>query len=124
MKGGDLANNLALGLGVAVLGFAMVKYFQTSRGVTSGGGLAPTSSGAAPITGTTGGGTGLGSLWQSLTFPLGTATGGTNMLGYQDQVYSSTSYNPDDISATLGNDALAAMGVAGQSTANQYGFHL
>lgn len=109
----DTANNIALGLGVAVLGFALYRYFS----VQAGAGQAPASSGANSS------GSG-GALWQGLTFPLGTATGGVNMNGTLDQVYSSTSYNPDAISALIGQDTIAAMGAAGQSTLNSWGFHL
>nr|WP_057927247.1 hypothetical protein [Burkholderia ambifaria] len=115
----DTLNNVALGLGVAALGFALMKYFQSARGSSSGTGAAGL---GAPIGTTTN--PNAGSLWQSLTFPLGTNTGGVNVSGNVDQVYSSTSWNPDDISAQLGADAIAAMGAAGQSTANVWGFHL
>ncbi|KML60891.1 hypothetical protein VL15_07200 [Burkholderia cepacia] len=113
----DTINNLALGLGVAALGFALLKYFQGARGGTSGAaGLgAPIGASTSPNA---------GSIWQNLTFPLGTNTGGVNVAGNVDQVYSSTSWNPDDISAQLGADAIAAMGAAGQSTANVWGFHV
>ncbi|WP_246794584.1 hypothetical protein [Burkholderia perseverans] len=114
----DAINNIAIGLGVAALGFALVKYFQ------GGAGAAPAGAGSVmPINmGTTSGGGNVAS-WQSLTFPLGTNTGGVNV-GSLDQVYSSTSWNPDSISAQIGADTLAAMGALGMSTANQYGFHL
>ncbi|MCA8355181.1 hypothetical protein [Burkholderia cepacia] len=112
----DTMNNLALGLGVAALGFALLKYFQSARGGSSGSSAAGL---GAPISASPN----AGALWQNLTFPLGTNTGGVNVAGNVDQVYSSTSWNPDDISAQLGADAIAAMGAAGQSTANVWGFH-
>ncbi|MDN7873865.1 hypothetical protein [Burkholderia aenigmatica] len=114
----DTINNVALGLGVAALGFAIVKYFQSARsasGGSSGGSI------AAALGATSGGGA--GAAWQALTFPLGTNTGGVNVAGNVDQVYSSTSWNPDAISAQLGADAIAAMGAAGQSMDNVWGFH-
>lgn len=114
----DTLNNVALGLGVAALGFALLKYFQSAGGSSGGSSAAGLS---APIGATN---PNAGSLWQSLTFPLGTNTGGVNVTGSVDQVYSSTSWNPDAISAQLGADAIAAMGAAGQSTANVWGFHL
>ncbi|WP_186082802.1 hypothetical protein [Burkholderia gladioli] len=109
----DTANNIALGLGVAVLGFALYRYFS---GQASAGQAAASGGSAASGSG--------GALWQGLTFPLGTATGGVNMNGTLDQVYSSTSWNPDAISALIGQDTIAAMGAAGQSTLNSWGFHL
>ncbi len=115
----DTINNMALGLGVAALGFALLKYFQGARGVSGGTGGGSITAALGP---TSGGGA--GAAWQALTFPLGTNTGGVNVAGNVDQVYSSTSWNPDDISAQLGADAIAAMGAAGQSTANVWGFHV
>ncbi|WP_186289112.1 hypothetical protein [Burkholderia gladioli] len=111
----DTANNIALGLGVAVLGFALYRYFSVQAGAGQGAAAAAGSTAAS--------GSG-GALWQGLTFPLGTATGGVNMNGTLDQVYSSTSWNPDAISALIGQDTIAAMGAAGQSTLNSWGFHL
>lgn len=103
-------DNLAMGLGVAVLGFAVVQYFkgQHARNVGTSTVINPNA----------------GALWQTLTFPLGTATGGVNMNGYVDQVYSSTSWNPDAISAAISADTLAAMNQTGQGTLNEWGFHL
>lgn len=108
MKRGNTMNNLALGLGVAVLGFVVYRAFAQQRA----------SSGAAAL------GPNAGATWQTLTFPLGSATGGTNMTAGLDQVYSSTSWNPDAISAQIGADTIASMGAAGQGMANQYGFTL
>lgn len=106
----DIANNVALGLGVAVLGFAVYKYFRTSG----------SNAGAAAVASNPNS----GALWQQITFPLGSPSGGVNMTGGLDQVYSSGSWNPDSLSAQLGLDTIAAMGAAGQSTLNQYGFHV
>lgn len=103
----DLMNNAALGLGVAVIGFALVQYFKKSHS------SAPVAVGANGAAG-----------WQTLTFPLGTASGGVNMNGSIDQVYSSTSYNPDAISALIGQDTLNAMNATGQGTLDSWGFHL
>jgi hypothetical protein len=92
-------NNLAIGLGVAVIGFAVYEYMRSKGGSSASGGT----SGATPNA---------GALWQNLTFPLGTATGGTNSVGMSN-VYSSTSWNPDAISAAIAQDsqnALQAMG--------------
>jgi hypothetical protein len=106
------ANNLAMGLGLAVLGFALVRYF---RGQSSSASSASAAAFNAPNA---------GAVWQTLTFPLGQATGGVNMTGGLDQVYSSMSWNPDALSAQIGNDTAAAMGAAGMPDINQYGFHL
>ncbi|UTV53241.1 hypothetical protein [Burkholderia arboris] len=106
-------DNLATGLGIAVAAFAVVQYFKGSATRASAAGNAIVA--ANPNA---------GAVWQTLTMPLGSATGGTNMNGSLDQVYSSTSWNPDDLSATIGADAQAAMGAAGQGTANAWGFHL
>lgn len=107
MKHEGTLNNIALGLGVAVLGFAVYRYFAQQR--AAGGSAAALGPNA-------------GSTWQTLTFPLGTATGGTNTIGGIDQVYTSTSWNPDAISAQIGADTVAAMGAAGQGILNTYGF--
>lgn len=103
-------DNLATGLGVAVLGFAVMQYFKSQKARNTG--LSTVTNPNA------------GASWQSLTFPLGTATGGVNMNGSIDQVYSSTSWNPDAISAAIGADTLAAMNQTGQGTLNEWGFHL
>ncbi|MBU9401632.1 hypothetical protein KTE13_18000 [Burkholderia multivorans] len=105
----DVMNNAALGLGVAVIGFALVQYFRKSHGAA-----------ATPVVAGANGAAG----WQTLTFPLGQATGGVNMNGSIDQVYSSTSWNPDAISALIGQDTLNAMNATGQGTLNTWGFHL
>jgi hypothetical protein len=107
-------NNLALGLGVAVLGFAL---YRTLRPATAG---APQPALALPGM-VSGGSSGGGSLWQGLTFPLG-STGSSP--GSVNGVYTSTSWNPDAISAALAADTVAAMGASGQSMSNSYGFHL
>ncbi|MEX3955886.1 hypothetical protein [Trinickia sp. EG282A] len=106
------ANNVMIGLGVAVLGFALVQYFraqQANASTASAAGLSAPNAGA---------------LWAGLTFPSGTATGGVNSMLNLDQIYSSTAWNPDALSSTLGNDALGAMQSTGNSTANTWGFHL
>ncbi|WP_321797130.1 hypothetical protein [Burkholderia sp. BCC1988] len=106
-------NNLATGLGVAALGFALVQYFRAkSSGASAAGNAAIAANPNA------------GSIWQTLTFPLGDASGGVNMTGTLDQVYSSTAWNPDAISAQIGADTVAAMGQAGQGMGNSWGFHL
>ncbi|CAN0621112.1 conserved protein of unknown function [Burkholderia multivorans] len=111
-------NNLAMGLGVAVLGFAVIQYFKGAKARSSAGGA------SLPVSAYTSSGGGDAAAWQTLTFPLGQATGGVNMNGMLDQVYSSTSWNPDAISAQIGADTQAAMGAAGQGTGNSWGFHL
>ncbi|WP_322084097.1 hypothetical protein [Burkholderia sp. BCC1972] len=103
-------NNLAMGLGVAVLGFAVVQYFKGQQARNTG---------LSTLTNPNAGAT-----WQSLTFPLGTATGGVNMTGGVDNVYSSTSWNPDALGAAIGQDAAAAMNATGQGTLNSWGFTL
>ncbi len=105
-------NAAAMGLGIAVLGFAVYEYMKTTGAVssqTAGAAVAATPN--------------AGAVWQNMTFPLGTATGGTNNVGLSN-VYSSTAWNPDALSALIGQDTLASMGAAGQSTVNAWGFHL
>lgn len=106
----DTVNNVALGLGIVVLGFAVFRYFKGAG--NSAGSAAVASNPNA------------GALLSALTFPMGTATGGVNMNAGFDQVYSSASWNPDAISSALTQDAYGAMNSLGMSTSNQYGFHL
>jgi hypothetical protein len=105
-------NAAAMGLGLAVLGFAVYEYMKTQAAAgTQAAGAAVASNPNA------------GALWQNLTFPLGSATGGTNSVGVSN-VYSSTAWNPDAISALIGQDTLNSMNASGQSTTNTWGFHL
>ncbi len=105
-------NAAAMGLGLAVLGFAVYEYMKTTGAVSS------QAAGAAVASNPN-----AGAVWQNMTFPLGSATGGTNNVGLSN-VYSSTAWNPDALSALIGQDTLASMGAAGQSTVNAWGFHL
>ncbi|PMS38461.1 hypothetical protein [Trinickia symbiotica] len=103
------ANNVMMGLGVAVLGFALVQYFRARQANASTAALNATNAGAT---------------WQNLTFPSGDATGGVNSMLNLDQIYASPAWNPDALSSALGNDALGAMQSTGNSTANTWGFTL
>jgi hypothetical protein len=105
-------NNLALGLGVAVIGFAVYQYMKSSTG----------SSGAA--TAATGAASGnAGAMWQTLTFPMGSGTGGVNSNVYADQTYSSASWNPDAISSAIAQDSQNALqAIYHVPLVNQFGF--
>jgi hypothetical protein len=101
-------HNLAMGLGVAVLGFAVWKYFQQAQQSAGQAALASPNAGA---------------LWQNLTIPLGTATGGVNSMLNMDQIYSSTAWNPDSLSTLVSADSGNAMQrVYGVPLINQFGF--
>ncbi|MBN3781154.1 hypothetical protein G3O06_26945 [Burkholderia sp. Ac-20345] len=107
----DTANNLALGLGVAVLGFALYRYFK-GQGSTA----APTSTVTNAPTSPNGGAT-----WSLLNF--GGSTDGTTPLAV-DNPYSSFSWNPDALSGAMSQDLTAALAKAGESGINSYGFTL
>lgn len=145
----DTANNVALGLGVAVLGFALFTYFRKgssavtvspqaaktgavpSNGVIASAGIATllgaltNGSGQNALPGVlTNAGSSLGSLWDTLTFPSGgtTADGGSPLS--IDQTFSSTSWNPDSISTQIGQDTATLLGQSDSDTLNQWGFTL
>lgn len=100
--------NLAMGLGVAVLGFAVFQYFKAKQSAAGATALAAPNAGA---------------LWQNLTIPLGTPTGGVNSMLNMDQIYSSTSWNPDSLSSLVSADSGNAMQrVYGVPLLNQDGF--
>lgn len=102
------AQNLAMGLGVAVLGFAVYQYFMAKKAAVGTAALASPNAGA---------------LWQNLTFPQGTSTGGVNSMLNMDQIYSSTSWNPDSLSTLVSADSGNALkAVYGVPLLNQYGF--
>lgn len=105
-------NNLALGLGVAVLGFAVYQYMKSGSAAGAGQASgAPISSGNA------------GAMWQTLTFPLGTQTGGTNGDVYMNQAYGSASWNPDAISSAIAQDSQNALqAVYHVPLVNSFGF--
>ncbi|KUZ06998.1 hypothetical protein WI28_23030 [Burkholderia diffusa] len=105
----DTANNLALGLGVAVLGFALYRYFKGQASAT------PTST----ITnGSTSGG---GATWSLLNF--GGSTNGPSPLAV-DNPYASTAWNPDALSGAMSQDLTAALAKAGEAGINTWGFTL
>ncbi|RQS17495.1 MULTISPECIES: hypothetical protein [unclassified Burkholderia] len=117
----DTANNLALGLGVAVLGFALYRYF---RGQGAANAAAPSSSTPATVSGLTGASLtgGLpGSLASMLNF--GGSTNGPTPLAV-DNPYASTSWNPDALSAAMSQDLGAALQAANERGVNSYGFYL
>jgi hypothetical protein len=105
-------NNLALGLGVAVIGFAVYQYMRSSSGSSGAAAGAPSAaSGNA------------GAMWQNLTFPLGSPSGGVNSNVYANQTYSSASWNPDAISSAIAQDSQNALqAVYHVPLINQYGF--
>ena len=104
-------NNLALGLGVAVLGFAVYQYMR------SGSASGQSAAGAGPT------GPNAGATWQTLTFPLGQGTGGVNSNVYADQAYGSASWNPDAISSAIAQDSQNALqAIYHVPLVNQFGF--
>ena len=106
----DTANNLALGLGVAVLGFALYRYFQGQ------GSSAPTSTVTNASASPNGGAT-----WSLLNF--GGSTNGPTPLAV-DNPYSSFAWNPDALSGAMSQDLTAALAKAGEAGINSYGFTL
>ncbi|WP_269501352.1 hypothetical protein [Burkholderia sp. IMCC1007] len=106
----DTANNAALGLGVAVLGFALYRYFRGQ------GGAAPTSTVTNAPTSPNGGAT-----WSLLNF--GGSTNGPSPLAV-DNPYASTAWNPDALSGAMSQDLAAALAKAGEAGINSYGFTL
>ncbi|KVK86208.1 hypothetical protein WS90_08020 [Burkholderia cepacia] len=113
----DTANNLALGLGVAVLGFALYRYFQ---GQGAANAAAPSSSTPYVASGQTGSGF-PGALSTLLNF--GGSTNGPSPLAV-DNPYASTSWNPDALSTAMSQDLGAALQAAGERGVNSYGFTL
>ncbi|WP_419683805.1 hypothetical protein ACN22W_09560 [Burkholderia theae] len=113
----DTANNLALGLGVAVLGFALYRYFK-GQGATNA--AAPSSSTPAVVSGQSGSGF-PGALSTLLNF--GGSTNGTTPLAV-DNPYASTSWNPDALSGAMSQDLSDALAKAGEAGINNYGFTL
>lgn len=133
----NTVGNVAIGLAVVVLGFVAYRMFAGSSAVTYTG-TAPTAAqnaNAANLakqvaTGTSGllswlsssgsAGNPSSSLAGSLSGVLGGATGSTQL----DQTYTSTGYNPDEISSDIASYTAASMASAGESDLDIYGFSL
>ncbi|AOJ83787.1 hypothetical protein WS86_24475 [Burkholderia savannae] len=114
----DTANNIALGLGVAVLGFALYRYFQSQGANSAGGGAAS----AGPLATVSGGQGNIGAALNSL-LNFGGSTNGPTPLAV-DNPYASTAWNPDALSAAMSADLSAALQAANERGVNSYGFQL
>jgi hypothetical protein len=131
----NVVGNVAIGLAVAVLGFIVYKQFVGSSAVTYTG-TAPTAKQttnaanpaalAAAITAGSGAVSSLASLFNTTSSSAGSLNTyiptGSDLTGGLDQAYTSTSYNPDEISSDIGQDASAAMAGSGESDVNPWGF--
>lgn len=99
----NTTNNIALGLGVAVIGFSLYRYFKGQ--------------GSAPMPTSPNG----GATWSLLNF--GGSTNGPSPLAL-DNPYASTAWNPDALSGAMSQDLSAALAKAGESGINSFGFTL
>jgi hypothetical protein len=133
MSQGNTTGNIAIGLAVVVLGFIVYKSIAGSAAVTYTG-TAPTAkqtataatpaSVAAAVASAS---SALGSLFGTTSSSAGSlntylAGVGTDLNGGLDQAYTSTSYNPDQISSDIASDTNAAMASGGESGINLFGF--
>lgn len=123
----NTVGNVAIGLAVAVLGFIVYKQFFSSAVTYTG--TAPTAkqtsaaaNPAALAAAVASGTTSLANLFGSLNSNVAAAAPAS--LGGLDQTYTSTAYNPDQISADIGQDTAASMASAGESDLNTWGFSL
>lgn len=126
-KENSTVGNVAIGLAVVVLGFVVYKQFFSSAVTYTG--TAPTakqtsaaSNPAALAAAVAAGTNSLANLFGSLNSNVAAAAPAS--LGGLDQAYTSTAYNPDQISSDIGSDTAASMASAGESDLNAWGFSL
>lgn len=126
-KENNAVGNVAIGLAVVVLGFVVYKMFinptmvSTSTPATAkqtSAAANPAALAAAVATGSNA----LANLFGSLNSNVAAAAPAS--LGGLDQTYTSTAYNPDQISADIGQDTAASMANAGESDLDSWGFSL
>lgn len=144
MSSSDTGSSMVLGVAVVVLGFVAWRTYTQQRtaatqpaqqqGMSKGlqNAVVGTSLATSLINALTGKGSATsvsnpsstGSLSSLLGWGDGTeADGGTSAL-LLPQTYTSGEWNPDEISSDIDSDTLSAMGAAGQSTWNTWGFTL
>jgi hypothetical protein len=121
-------DNVVLGLAVAVLGYVVYSHLTSAsqaQMIGVGGANRPVNGSAAPNASAAWANT-AGALLSPFVANLnagGTRQGMTNGNYTFDQVYDSTSWNPDAISQAMQQDTYSALGAQGMDTSNQYGFY-
>lgn len=135
MSQDNTTGNIAIGLAVAVLGFIVYRSLAGSAAVTYTG-TAPTATqtsnaaNAATVAASIAkASSALGSLFSTNSSSAGSLNSylggvGTDSTGGLDQTYTSTSYNPDQISSDIASDTSAAMASSGESDMDSWGFTL
>jgi hypothetical protein len=130
-KSDNTTGNIAIGLGVVLLGFVVYRTMSGSTGT-------PATPATTPANSTSPASASIGKLMSSLLSSTGTSgsalagslnslfttTGDTTGTVDLDQTYSSTAYNPDAISSSIAQDTTASMAASGESDIDSYGFTL
>jgi hypothetical protein len=126
--------NIAIGLAVVVIGFIAYRMLAgsstasaTPQTASTGTNPAALAAAVAVPAGTLldsllGGNAAAGNVSSSLAGSISDVLSNTTSTSQLDQVYTSTGYDPDSISAEIGNATLASMASAGESDINSYSF--
>jgi hypothetical protein len=120
----DSGGNMVLGVAVAVLGFVLyTRYAQAKTQAVQTNGQVQQTGPSKGLLNTIVGANLAASLVSSFKGTLGGTTAGGQNSFTLPEAFTSTAWNPDEISSDIASDSYAALGAQGMDTSNVWGFY-